>query len=146
MRLEREKGREKLRTYHFQLAFGDPADAVGPEVGVPCLDAAQAAEVLVALLLPLGDQVLVGVSLLDAVLIELCQKADVISTSSSQEVFLKTARGISSSAHELLELRRDQLSLRPPSLHHPSLGAPPGRHLTRGRHLSFSPLLMAFLL
>lgn len=145
MRLEREKGREKLRTYHFQLAFGDPADAVGPEVGVPRLDAAQAAEVLVALLLPLGDQVLVGVSLLDAVLIELCKEQALLAQVAPRKC-LKTARGISSSAHELLEPHRGELSLRPPSLHHPSLGAPPGRHLTRGRHLSFSPLLMAFLL
>lgn len=56
---------------HFQLAFGDSADAVGPKVGVPSLDAAQAAEVLIALLLPLGNQVFVSIALLDAVLIEL---------------------------------------------------------------------------
>lgn len=56
---------------HFQLAFGDPADAVGAKVGVPSLDAAQAAEVLIALLLPLGNQVFVSIALLDAVLIEL---------------------------------------------------------------------------
>lgn len=28
---------------HFQLAFGDPANAVCPKIGVPCLNAAQAA-------------------------------------------------------------------------------------------------------
>ena len=61
----------KSQTYHFQLALGDSADAVGSKVGVSGLDAAQAAQVLVALLLPLGDQVLVCVALLDAVLIQL---------------------------------------------------------------------------
>ena len=44
----------------LQLVLGHPADAVGGEVGVPRLDAAQAAQVLVALLLPLGYQVGVG--------------------------------------------------------------------------------------
>ena len=43
----------------LQLALGHAADAVGGEVGVPGLDAAQAAQVLVALLLPLGYQVAV---------------------------------------------------------------------------------------
>lgn len=42
-------------SYHFQLAFGYPTDAVGPKVGVSGLDAAQAAEVFVALFLPLGN-------------------------------------------------------------------------------------------
>lgn len=56
---------------HFQLAFGDSADAVGSKVGVPCLDTPEAAEVLIALFLPLCNQVFVSVSLLDAVLIEL---------------------------------------------------------------------------
>lgn len=95
VRLERlqTKGQGQAENpYHFQLAFGDPTDAVGPEVGVPRLDAAQAAEVLVALLLPLGDQVLVGVSFLDAVLVELCKKADVISAGSSQEAFEDSPR------------------------------------------------------
>ena len=44
----------------LQLVLGHPADAVGGEVGVPGLDTPQAAEVLVALLLPLGDQGRVG--------------------------------------------------------------------------------------
>lgn len=56
---------------HFQLAFGDPADAVGSEVGVPRLDTPQAAEVLVTLFLPLRNQVFVSVSFLDAVFVEL---------------------------------------------------------------------------
>lgn len=55
----------------FQLALGDSADAVGSEVGVSCLDATQAAQVLVALLLPLGNQVLVCIALLYTVLIQL---------------------------------------------------------------------------
>ena len=61
------------QTYDFQLALGDSADAVGSEVGVSCLDATQAAQVLVALLLPLGNQVLVCIALLYTVLIQLCQ-------------------------------------------------------------------------
>ena len=81
--------------YHFQFAFGDPADAVGSEVGVPRLDAAQAAEVLVALFLPLCDQVFVSVALLDAVLVELCRGADTI-TSSSQEGPEDSLSGITS--------------------------------------------------
>lgn len=56
---------------HFQLAFGDPADAVGSKVGVPCLDTPQAAEVLVTLFFPLCNQVFVSISFLDAVLIQL---------------------------------------------------------------------------
>ena len=57
----------------LQLVLGHAADAVGGEVGVSGLDAAEAAEVLVALLLPLGDQVAVGDLLLDAVVVELCK-------------------------------------------------------------------------
>lgn len=82
-------------SYHFQLALGDPADAVGSKVGVPGLDAAQAAEVLVTLFLPLRNQVFVGVSLLDAVLIELCRGADTI-TRSSQEVLEDSQSGLTS--------------------------------------------------
>jgi len=44
----------------LQLGFGHTADAVRSEVGVPRLDAAQAAEVLVSGLLPLGNQVAIG--------------------------------------------------------------------------------------
>ena len=44
----------------LQLVLGHPADAVGGEVGVPGLDTPQAAEVLVTLLLPLGDQGRIG--------------------------------------------------------------------------------------
>lgn len=58
-------------THHFQLALGDPADAVGSEVGVSCLDTTQAAQILIALLLPLGDQVLVCVALFYTVVIQL---------------------------------------------------------------------------
>lgn len=56
---------------NFQLALGDSADAVGSEVGVSRLDATQAAQVLVALLLPLGNQVLVCIAFLYTVLIQL---------------------------------------------------------------------------
>lgn len=55
----------------FQLALGDSTDAVGSKVGVSCLDATQAAQVLIALLLPLSNQVLVCIALLYAVLIQL---------------------------------------------------------------------------
>jgi len=55
----------------FQLCLGYTADAVGAEVGVSGLDTAQAAQVFVALLLPLGDQVLVSDVLLQAVLVQL---------------------------------------------------------------------------
>ena len=44
----------------LQLALGHAADAVGGEVGVAGLDAPEAAQILVALLLPLGNQVWVG--------------------------------------------------------------------------------------
>lgn len=55
----------------FQLRLGHPADAVSPKVGVPRLDAPQAAQVLVAGLFPLGDQIPVGDLLLQAVLVQL---------------------------------------------------------------------------
>lgn len=55
---------------HFQLAFGNPANAVRPKVGVPSLNAAQAAQVLVALLFPLCNQVFVCVAFFNAVFIE----------------------------------------------------------------------------
>lgn len=64
---------EFCQTYDFQLALRDSANAVGSKVGVSCLDATQAAQVLVALLLPLGNQVLVCIALLYTVLIQLCQ-------------------------------------------------------------------------
>ena len=55
----------------LQLALGHAADAVGREVCVAGLDAPEAAQVLVALLLPLGDQVAVSNLLLDTVLVQL---------------------------------------------------------------------------
>ena len=54
----------------LQLALRHAADAVGGEVGVPGLDAPEAAQVLVALLLPLGDQVAICNLLLDAILVQ----------------------------------------------------------------------------
>lgn len=62
------------QTYDFQLALGNSADAIGSKVGVSCLDATQAAQVLVALLLPLGNQVLICIAFLYTVLIQLCQE------------------------------------------------------------------------
>jgi len=56
---------------NFQLAFGDPADAVGSKVGVTRLDATQTAQILVALLLPLGNQILICVAFFYTVLIKL---------------------------------------------------------------------------
>jgi len=44
----------------LQLSFRDPADAVGAEIGISGLDAAQTAEVFIPRLLPLGDQILIG--------------------------------------------------------------------------------------
>lgn len=87
--------KKRINSYHFQFAFGDPADAVGSEVGVARLDAAQAAEVLVTLFLPLCNQVFVSVSFLDAVLVELCRGADTI-MSSSREVLEDSLMGITS--------------------------------------------------
>ena len=54
----------------LELGLWHPADAVGREVGVPGLDASQAAQVLVALLLPFGDQVAVGDLVLQAVVVQ----------------------------------------------------------------------------
>ena len=56
---------------HFQFTFGHSTDAVGSEVGVPRLNAPQAAEVLITLFLPLCNQVFVSVPFLDAVFIKL---------------------------------------------------------------------------
>lgn len=55
----------------FQLGLGNAANAVGAKVGVSRLDASEAAQVLVALLLPFGDQVLVGYVLVETVLVQL---------------------------------------------------------------------------
>lgn len=55
---------------HFQLALGNPANAVGAKVGVSSLNAAQAAQILIALLLPLCNQVFVCIAFFNAVFIE----------------------------------------------------------------------------
>ena len=55
----------------LELGLGHAAHAVGAEVGVARLNAAQTAQVLVALLLPLGDQVGVGDLLAQTVVVEL---------------------------------------------------------------------------
>ena len=55
----------------LQLALGHAADAVGGEVGISGLDAPETAQILIALLLPLGDQVPVRDLLLDAEVVQL---------------------------------------------------------------------------
>lgn len=55
----------------FKLALGDSADAVRSKVCVSGLNTAQAAEVLIALLLPLCYEVFICISLLYTVLIQL---------------------------------------------------------------------------
>ena len=55
----------------LQLALGHAADAVGGEVGISGLDAPETAQILIALLLPLGDQVPVRDLLFDAEIIQL---------------------------------------------------------------------------
>lgn len=95
-RVRTQGGEQAENSYHFQLAFGDPADAVGSKVGVPCLDTPEAAEILITLFLPLCNQVFVSVSFLDAVLIELCRGADSI-TCSSREVLGDSPSGITTS-------------------------------------------------
>lgn len=59
--------------YHFQLAFGDPADAVCPKIGVPSLNAPQAAQVLVPLLFPFCNQVFICIAFFNTVLIQFCK-------------------------------------------------------------------------
>lgn len=54
----------------FQLALWNSAHTVGAEVGVAGLNAAKAAQVLIALFAPLGNQVLVRNLLLEAVIIQ----------------------------------------------------------------------------
>lgn len=55
----------------LELGLGHAAHAVRAKVGVPSLDTLQTAQVLVALLLPLGDQVRVGDLLVDAKVVQL---------------------------------------------------------------------------
>lgn len=57
--------------YLFQFGLGYSADAVGAKVSVPCLDTAQTAQVLIALLLPFSNQILIGIALLDAEVVQL---------------------------------------------------------------------------
>lgn len=133
----------KLETHHFQLALGDPADAVGPKVGVPSLDAAQAAEVLIALLLPLGNQVFVSIALLDAVLIELWGGADTVTHLTIRTYSCSNQQGKAGSCQAVPPSSFPR-NLIPPT---PSSVASIGEHFT---HSIFpqpsSPLLIAFLL
>lgn len=54
----------------FQLSLGHSADAVGAEVSVAGLYAAEAAEALIAGFLPFSNQVGISYSLLQAVVVE----------------------------------------------------------------------------
>ena len=54
----------------FQFRFWHTTNAVGAEIGVPGLDAPQTAQILVALLLPLGDQICVGDLLVGAIIVK----------------------------------------------------------------------------
>nr|CAD7413052.1 unnamed protein product [Timema cristinae] len=71
----------------MRFPFRDPADAVCPEVCVPCLDAAKTAQVLVTLLLPLCDQILVSDVFSQAKLVQLCN--DIIKLSGTNLVRLQ---------------------------------------------------------
>ena len=62
--------------YHFQLAFGDPADAVCPKIGVSSLNAPQAAQVLIPLLFPFCNQVFICIAFFNTVLIQFCKKTE----------------------------------------------------------------------
>jgi hypothetical protein len=54
----------------LKLRLWNAADAVGSEVGIACLNASETAQVLVARLLPLGDEICVSDFLLQAVFVE----------------------------------------------------------------------------
>ena len=56
-----------------ELVVGHATYAGGVEVGFGCLDAAQTAELLVPWLLPLGNQVGVGVALLEQPVVQLAR-------------------------------------------------------------------------
>lgn len=55
----------------FHLIAGNSTDTRGPEIGLFCLDATGAAKLLIALLLPLGNQHGICVSVLEEVVVEL---------------------------------------------------------------------------
>lgn len=54
----------------LQFAFWDTANTIGAKVCVPCLNTSQAAEVFIALLPPLGNQVLICYFFLQAVIVQ----------------------------------------------------------------------------
>jgi hypothetical protein len=68
----RLKHETKSRTYLLEFPFRNSAYTVGAKICVSCLDASQATEVLVALLLPLGNQILVSYVLSQTVFIQFC--------------------------------------------------------------------------
>lgn len=55
----------------LQLCFGDSADTICAEIRVSRLDAAQAAQILIARFLPFGDKVGIGYSFFQAILVQL---------------------------------------------------------------------------
>lgn len=55
----------------LQLGFGDSADTICGEVRVSRLDATQAAQILIARFLPFGDEVGIGYSFFQAILVQL---------------------------------------------------------------------------
>ena len=55
----------------FQLCLGHTAYAIRTEISIPRLNTLQTAQILVALLLPFGDQILVGDLFVDAKVIKL---------------------------------------------------------------------------
>lgn len=57
----------------LQLRFGHSADAIRSEVCVARLNAPETAKILVARLLPLGDEICIGDALLQAVFVELAR-------------------------------------------------------------------------
>jgi hypothetical protein len=73
LKKEGQKHRQNFKgraTNCVQFALGNSADAISAEVGVFALNAAQTAEVLVALFLPLGDQRRIRHFVLQTVLVQ----------------------------------------------------------------------------
>lgn len=56
----------------FQFGLGNSTNTVGGKVGVSGLDATEAAQVFIALLLPLGNKVTIGDLVLQAIVVQFC--------------------------------------------------------------------------
>src|SRR4051794_35016311 len=73
-RIEEECKRETaIITYLFQFTFGNTTDAVSTKVSVSRLNATKAAQVLVALLLPFGNQIGICNPFLQAIVVQFCK-------------------------------------------------------------------------